>query len=85
VQPKLFLLGDTRVQPFLLTGLGLLTDVGGGSSGTLGLFRPGLGIDVHVDEQVALAVTGYYEFYFNSRNVGFPEAGFVSVLVRFDL
>jgi len=41
--------------------------------------------EVRVDEQVALAVTGYYEFYFNSRNVGFPEAGFVSVLVRFDL
>ena len=72
-QAKLFSFAEYPVQPYLLIGLGSFIWTGGSAAEAIGLFRPGLGIDFYLTEYVLFSPVVYYEFWFDSNDVEFPE------------
>jgi hypothetical protein len=67
-EARVYLIGDRRVQPYLLAGLGLWTTTDRGSN-VLGILRPGLGLDIYVTENIVLTPLLQYSFLFNSRDI----------------
>jgi hypothetical protein len=69
------------VQPSLLTGIGLFIAYDRGS--TVGVLRPGIGVDVYLSERVLIAPFVSYDWYFTLSGTEAPSGVYVGATLQY--